>query len=156
MTMRSSAWFTMYASCSGNRRMFNVCSTPPMQGMAKYASRCSWVFHANVATRSPDSTPRCRSAAARRSVRCATSVNDARRDVSPSNVTTSLSPKTVRPWRKIIPIVRGKSCIVDCMRRILQLECGPTLGAYPHHRFGVAAWRHSATRRRQNEPSYPP
>ena len=29
-----------------------------MHGIAKYASRCSWVFHMNVPTRSPDSMPR--------------------------------------------------------------------------------------------------
>ena len=44
-----------------------------MQGIAKYASRCSWVFHVNVPTRSPDSTPRRRSAADSRSTRSATS-----------------------------------------------------------------------------------
>ena len=30
-----------------------VCITAPMPGMAKYASWCSWLFQAKVATRSP-------------------------------------------------------------------------------------------------------
>ena len=70
----------------------------------------------NVATRSPDSMPRRRSAAASRSARAATSANDARRLPSPSKVTTSLSPCTVRPWRKIMPTVSGKSCIVTASK----------------------------------------
>ena len=32
----------------GEQRMLSVWSTPPMHGIAKYASRCSWMFHANV------------------------------------------------------------------------------------------------------------
>ena len=49
-------------------------------GMAKYASRCSWVFHMKVPTRSPDVDRRGRrSAAASRSARSATSANEARR-----------------------------------------------------------------------------
>ena len=37
--------------------MFSVCSTAPMHGIAKYASRCSCVFQQNVPTRSPSRTP---------------------------------------------------------------------------------------------------
>ena len=33
--------------------MFSVCSTAPMHGIARYASRCVWLFHMNVPTRSP-------------------------------------------------------------------------------------------------------
>ena len=47
--------------------MLSVCSTAPMHGTAKYASRCSWLFQQNVPTRSPASTPSVVSAAASRS-----------------------------------------------------------------------------------------
>ena len=47
----------MYSSWSANRRMFSVWSTAPMQGTARYASRCSRVFQAKVATRSPGPRP---------------------------------------------------------------------------------------------------
>ena len=77
MMILSSAWLTTYASCSGNRRMLSVCSTAPMHGIAKYASRCSCVFQQNVPTRSPSATPSFVSAAASRSALSATSANDA-------------------------------------------------------------------------------
>ncbi len=76
---------------------------------------CSWVFHMKVPTRSPASIPRPWSATARRSARAATSANGVWRLPSPWKVTTSLSPCTVRPWRKIMPTVSGKSCMVDCI-----------------------------------------
>jgi len=47
----SSAWLTMYVSCSGNSRKLSVCSTRLEHGAAKYNSRCRAEFHANVATR---------------------------------------------------------------------------------------------------------
>jgi hypothetical protein len=99
-------------SNSGKRRMFSVWSTEPMFGIARYPSRCSWLFHWKVPTRSPASMPRRWSAPASCPARPATSANVARREPSPSKVTTSLSPYTAWPWRRIIPIVSGKSCIV--------------------------------------------
>ena len=57
MMILSSAWLITYASCSGNSRMLSVCSTAPMHGIAKYASRCSCVFQQNVPTRSPSPMP---------------------------------------------------------------------------------------------------
>ena len=61
---------------------------------------------------------RCRAGAAptaSRSARSATSANVAWRLLSPSKVTTSLLRWTVRPCRKIMPTVSGKSCMVDCI-----------------------------------------
>src|SRR4051795_4284318 len=90
--------------------MLSVCSTAPMQGIARYASRWRCEFHANVATRSPSFTPSDSSAPASRSVRSQTSEYFARVVPSPVSVTISLSPKTfrIRPstcWR-----FSGKSC----------------------------------------------
>jgi len=50
-TTSSSAWLTMYVSCSGKSLKFNVCSTRLEHGAAKYNSRCRAEFHASVATR---------------------------------------------------------------------------------------------------------
>ncbi len=73
MTTLSSASLTMWTSCCGVRRRLRVCSTAPMQGIARYASRCSWLFQARVATRSPGFTPIPASTLARRAARSATS-----------------------------------------------------------------------------------
>ena len=69
--------------------MLSVCSTAPMHGTAKYASRCSWLFHMNVPTASPGATPSRASAFARRSAFSATWAKVARRTLSPVNVTHS-------------------------------------------------------------------
>ena len=69
----SSAWLTMYVSCSGNSRMFSVCSTRPVHGAAKYSSRWRAVFHANVATRPSSEMPSVSSTPPRRRVRAAQS-----------------------------------------------------------------------------------
>ena len=92
--------------------MFNVCSTAPRHGIAKYASRCSCVFQQNVPTRSPSRTPSFVSAAASRSALSATSAKVARRAPPSVHVTHSLSAYTRRPWRRIAVMVSGKSCIV--------------------------------------------
>ena len=90
-----------------------VCITAPMPGMAKYASWCSELFQAKVATRSPGSTPSRRRAAASCSARSASAPNWMRRRApSASQVTTSLSAYRVRPCAKMCPIVSGKSIIV--------------------------------------------
>ena len=47
----------MYARSAPESRGLSVCSTAPITGMAKYASRCSEWFHPSVATRSPGRTP---------------------------------------------------------------------------------------------------
>ena len=57
MTTRSAAWLTIQTSCSAGSRRLRVCSTAPMEGIAKYASTCSALFHMRVATRSSPSTP---------------------------------------------------------------------------------------------------
>ena len=67
----SSAWLTMYVSCSGNSRMFSVCSTRPVHGAAKYSSRWRDVFQANVATRPSAEIPSVSSTPPRRRVRSA-------------------------------------------------------------------------------------
>ena len=51
MTIWSSASLAMYAICSGDNRMLRVWSTAPIDGMARYATVCSALFHMNVATR---------------------------------------------------------------------------------------------------------
>ena len=109
----SSPWLMTYASCSGNSRMFSVCSTAPIDGIARYASMCSCEFHMNVPTRSPvlHAEPRERVARAgprwrrrRRSV--------ARRGPDSVQVTHSRRRRRVCPCRRIAVIVSGKSCIV--------------------------------------------
>ena len=65
----SSAWLTMYVSCSGNSRMFSVCRTRPVHGAAKYSSRWRAVFQANVATRPSSEMPSVSSTPPRRRVR---------------------------------------------------------------------------------------
>ena len=93
--------------------MFSVCSTAPMDGIARYASRCSALFHMNVPTRWSPSTPSERSAFASRAVRSPTAAYVRRRDgSSPAQVTTSLSPNTVVPYRMIAETVSWKSIIV--------------------------------------------
>ena len=78
-----------------------------MDGTARYASRCSVVFHWNVATRWSASTPRPRRALARRAARRPSSAYEVRRTPSPVNVATSLWPKTSVPYRLIDEMVRG-------------------------------------------------
>jgi hypothetical protein len=92
--------------------MLTVCSTAPMHGTAKYASWCSWVFQAKVATRSPWRTPRRRSPAASCSARSASAAKLMRRVPSASAVTTTLSAYVARPCSKMWPTVSGKSDIV--------------------------------------------
>ena len=53
--------------------MLSVCSTAPMAGMARYASRWPWLFQQKVPTRSPGSMPSRVRAAASFSARMATS-----------------------------------------------------------------------------------
>ena len=53
--------------------MLRVCSTAPMAGMARYASRWPWLFQQKVPTRSPGSMPSRVRAAASFSARVATS-----------------------------------------------------------------------------------
>ncbi len=48
----------MYARSAPESRGFKVCSTPPISGIPKYASRWREWFHPSVATRSPGFTPR--------------------------------------------------------------------------------------------------
>jgi hypothetical protein len=59
----------MYARSFGERRRFNVWSTAPIVGIAQYASTWRAWFHAKVATRSPDFTPRRTSAFDNRAAR---------------------------------------------------------------------------------------
>ena len=59
--------------------MLRVCSTAPIDGTARYASRCSWLFQQNVPTRSPFSTPSFASALASRAAFAPTSAKVARR-----------------------------------------------------------------------------
>ena len=65
-----------------------------MAGMARYASRWVWLFHRKVPTRSLSPTPMRARALASRSVRAATSVNEASVPVAsgPVMVITRLSP----------------------------------------------------------------
>src|SRR5215472_16193197 len=95
--------------------MLRVCSTAPIDGTARYASRCSCEFQAKVATRSPGRTPSRLSAAARRSARSATAANVVWRVRSPSSVATRLVAKTRLPCSTTEAIVSGRSCIVLCM-----------------------------------------
>ena len=92
--------------------MFRVWRTAPIEGTARYASRCSWSFQAKVPTLSPSPTPNRLRAAASRSARPATWAKVDRRSPAGSTVTTSLSPYTRWPCRRMPLMSRGPSCIV--------------------------------------------
>ncbi len=82
--------------------MLSVCSTAPMLGTAKYATRCSVLFHMKVATRSSPVTPHsARSACASRAASRPTSAYVLRRGSAPVHVTTSAAPCTVAPCSRI-------------------------------------------------------
>jgi hypothetical protein len=68
----------------------------------------------NVPTRWSASTPSAHSAFASRAARSPTSAKLRRRagTSSPAQVTTSLSPNVVQPYRRIAPTVSGMSIIV--------------------------------------------
>ncbi len=72
--------------------MFNVCTTAPIDGTARYTSMCSCEFHMNVPTRSPAVTPSLASAPAARPALSATVAYVARRGPSSVQVTHSASP----------------------------------------------------------------
>ncbi len=111
----SSAWLTMYVSCSGNNRMFNVCRTRPVQGAAKYSSRWRAVFHANVATRPSSEMPSVSSTPPRRRVRAAQSPYVIRSRPAGVAVTTSLCPKYFSARSNRCVIESGMSCISPFM-----------------------------------------
>ena len=74
--------------------MLSGCSTAPIAGTARYASRCSWLFHMNVPTRSSPVTPSPRRAWASWAARRPTSAYVAERTPSPVQVSTSADPCT--------------------------------------------------------------
>ncbi|GAA2707000.1 hypothetical protein GCM10010429_18410 [Micromonospora olivasterospora] len=93
--------------------MLSVCSTAPMLGTAKYATRCSALFHMKVPTRSSPVTPHSsRSAWASRAATRPTSAYDMRRGSPPVQVTTSASWCTVAPCSRIRATWIGASIIV--------------------------------------------
>ena len=98
--------------------MFSVCSTAPMQGMARYASRWPWLFQQKVPTRSPCSMPSRVRAAASFSARAATSAKVAERCPPSSTVMTVLSPCTCCPWSRMSLIRSGASCMVLFMLQV--------------------------------------
>ncbi len=91
-----------------------MCSTAPMDGMAKYASTCSALFHMSVATRSSPVTPSpSRRACASWAARAPTSAKVRRcGSGSPVQVVTRDDPWTVDPWVRILEISSGTSCMV--------------------------------------------
>src|SRR3954447_21267466 len=94
--------------------MLTVLSTAPIDGTARYVSKCSWLFHMKVPTRSPSPIPSFDSADASLSARAATSGYDARRtSPSPLSVTTSLSVPKRRTRSSTCPIVSGKSFCIN-------------------------------------------
>src|SRR5579884_1161654 len=96
--------------------MLTVCSTAPMPGTAKYASRWRWWFQANVATRSPWRTPSLRSAPASWFVRAPNWKNVWRTQSPPAvRETISLRPNRLRPWRNMDCVVSGTSIMAKTL-----------------------------------------
>src|SRR3954468_14444085 len=93
--------------------MLRVCSTAPMHGAARYASRWCWLFQANVATRSPAPTPSSRSPRHSRSTRSPTSAYVARAFPASVSVTTSASPFMPRIRSSTSWSVSGWSCCIN-------------------------------------------
>ena len=116
MTTRSCAWLMICASCGGGSRRLSVCSTAPMHGTAKYASRCSWWFQDSVPTRSPGSD-------AERAQRAGEPVHTLRHlGVAgvPGLLALERDDLAVRdtpaaPWRKSSVMLSGESCMVEFM-----------------------------------------
>ena len=106
----------MYVTCSGNSRMFSVCSTRPVQGAAKYSSRWRDVFQANVATRPSAEMPSVSSTPPRRRVRAAQSAYVMCSRPVAVAVVTPLRPKSRSARSNRCVIINGTSCINPCMR----------------------------------------
>lgn len=113
-TTRSAAWLTMKTSCSAGRRRFRVCRTAPMEGIARYASTCSALFHMSVATRSSPVTPSSSRSAPASWVARAPASAKLRRcgSASPVQVVIRDFPWIVIPWRRMRVTVSGTSCMV--------------------------------------------
>ncbi len=88
-----------------------------MEGMARYASKCSQLFHMRVPMTSDSRTPSSsRSACASRAARPPTSAKLRRRGSSPpAQVVTVAAPWTVEPWLRIRDTNSGTSCMVLCI-----------------------------------------
>src|SRR5687768_3534274 len=92
-----------------------------MLGTARYAARCSALFHISVPTRSSPVTPRSsRSAWARRAAIAPTSPYEVRRGPSAVQVTTSAELCTVRPCSSSRDTCSGVSIIVLRMAKTLR------------------------------------
>ncbi len=131
MITLSSAWFTMYISCSGKSRRFSVCSTAPMLGTARYATMCSALFHISVPTRSSPVTPRLsRNAWASRADWAPIWANEVRRGPSAVQVMTSAEPWTVLPCSSKRDTCRGVFIIVLRMPATLRPSSLPA--TVPH------------------------
>ncbi len=102
-----------------------------MEGMARYASTWSALFHMRVPTGSPSRTPSAVSACARRVARSPTSANVRRSGApSPVQVVTTALPWTPAPWAMIRVTVSGTSCIVLCTGGLPILRV-VTRGSFP-------------------------
>ncbi len=114
MMTLSAAWLTIHTSCSAGSRRLSVCSTAPMDGIAKYASTCSALFHIRVATRSSPRTP----SSSRRAFASCTARRPAsaklRRcgSASPVQVMIWDRPCTSAPCTRMRVTVSGTSCMV--------------------------------------------
>ncbi|MGY3681454.1 hypothetical protein ACVWXU_005077 [Streptomyces sp. TE33382] len=114
ITALSSAWLTIQTSCSAGSRRLRVWSTAPMEGMARYASTCSALFHMRVPTLwSPSIPSSSRSALASCVARAPTSAKVRRcGSGSPVQVVTCDFPWMVIPWVRMRVTVSGTSCMV--------------------------------------------
>lgn len=110
----SSAWLTIQTSCSAGSRRLSVCSTAPIEGIDRYASTCSALFHMRVATRWSPSTPSSsRRACASWEARAPMSAKLRRcGSGSPVQVVTCDFPWMVIPWVRMRVTVSGTSCMV--------------------------------------------
>src|SRR3954469_10452946 len=96
--------------------MLSVCITAPIDGSARYSSRCRREFQPNVATRSPGLTPSRRSDDATRRARRTTSPYVERSTSSWVRLTISRSGKIRSTRSAMSRMSRGRSIIKPSMR----------------------------------------
>ncbi len=93
-----------------------ACRTAPIDCTARYASKCSSLFHMNVPTRWSPSIPSPRRAFASRAQSRPSSAYVDRRGPSAVQVTTSDAPCSLLPYSSSREISSGPDIIVDSIR----------------------------------------
>ena len=101
-----------------------MCRTAPIDGTARYSSRCRREFQPNVATRSPGFTPSSASDEAIRWARFTTSPYVERSTPSCVRLTISRSPKSRSARRAMSRMSRGRSIMRPSMAANIPASAG--------------------------------